>query len=175
MVCSACSASSASAVWTQEGAPLEETVELSLDGSWGGNLAAAGYGWQCDKVTGDLILEAETDSADLSNLSFAKCYGRGALSGLLLDVIPAELPWALESKGGVLNSLGTYNFTIVYKNAFNEPIGKSSSCSMDWTLTPDNQGAISEFVGSHNSECEGQPFASSSQFSVSPAGSYGWE
>jgi hypothetical protein len=177
---SAFSAQSAFALWAQEGVPLEESPEVSLDGTWKSSVPAAHFGWQCNDVTGDMSLEAETEnnSALISSMSFDECAGLEALAGLYVQVTPTNLPWPVEGgKEGVLHaSPGTASILkIEHRSTEKGPVVKTVYCSMLLTLTPNNQEAISVLQGGSPISCEGAPSGASLKFDVSPAGQYGWE
>jgi hypothetical protein len=181
LVVSAFSAQSAFALWTQEGAPLEESAEISLDGTWKAEIPIAGFGWQCDDVTGDTTLDGESEPTlgSITDMSFAACKGLGSLSTTYVEVLTTKLPWAVEGKAGAIrftpNTFGLLE--IVHRSGGKTgPIVKTVYCELfSLALTPNNQHAIASLQGTGNLSCGGLPISSQFKFDVSPAGLYGWE
>jgi hypothetical protein len=154
--------------WTEEGHPLEETVEFSMSS---GAFTREGpvFGMKCGAVNAQVRIGEAV--SEMPTISFTKCEGTGAMAGIKMTATPEGLPWAVQPKalsGKVIINTGTLQ---VKRNDTGAGVGGVSGSSY-WELTPNSPEAISSFklLGSTV-----WGMTDKATFSVSPAGQYGFE
>jgi hypothetical protein len=164
---------SASAVWQHEGVPLEEHVEIGLEGS---QIFITEAGGMICEV--DATLTAEPGSTGtVTNITTTKCQGLfGELAGCTVTgAEQPEGPWDVHVTTTDLDVTG-----VALVRTFNEgcPVKKIESNIAELTYSLPEPGAIGEieYFGGGSASIDGGPEGEYEEFGswfVTPAGTYG--
>jgi len=130
-----------SALWVQEGTPLEEEAEAGLTGSFSWSYAG-GASIGCD-LDADATL-APLGEGEITSFALTNCIGSGAWSGCSVTATSVTTPWALQARSeDALASGAEWKWVL-----------SGGGCSQSQTirittgleLAPDNAEAISTFA-----------------------------
>lgn len=161
-----------SALWAQEGTPLEEEAEVGLTGSFNWSYAG-GASIGCD-LEADATL-APLGEGEITAFALTNCIGSGAWSGCSVTTTSVTTPWALQARPEDALASGAEWKWVLGGGCY---LPQTIRITTGLELTPDNSEAISTFaIATENMvwHWSGGPLSTSASGSVelSAPGEYG--